>query len=114
MMSRGVNSCSMWKILVKSTMGFVPFACQKESCSWIQKFNKKNLSRVPKEISDNAFYLRAFAKPRGEVWYHYKFNGKRNVRIGTKENHDKARILRGISQTILLGEVPPRDCTKAV
>ena len=78
------------------------------------ELHKKNLSRVPKEISDNAFYLRAFAKPRGEVWYHNKFNGKRNVRRGTKENHDKARILRGISQTILLGEVPPRGCTQAV
>ena len=58
-------------------MGVVPFACQKESCSCIKKFNnaercpvelhEKYLSNVPKEISDDTFYLRALPKPRGKV-----------------------------------------------
>ena len=32
-------SCSTRRVLVKLTMGLVPCACQKESCSCIQKFN---------------------------------------------------------------------------
>ena len=41
--------------------------------------HKKYLSHLPKEISDNAFYLRAFAKPRGEVWYHNKPMGRETL-----------------------------------
>jgi hypothetical protein len=31
---------------------------------------KTYLSYVPKETSDNAFYLRALPKPKGEIWYY--------------------------------------------
>ena len=37
---------------------------------------KKYLFHVPKEISDNAFYLRALTKPKGDVWYYIKAMGR--------------------------------------
>ena len=37
---------------------------------------KKYLSHVPKEISDNAFYLRALTKLQGDVWYYNKAMGR--------------------------------------
>ena len=43
------------------------------------ELHKKYLSRVPKEVSDHAFYLRAFTKPRGEVWYHNKPMGRETL-----------------------------------
>lgn len=40
---------------------------------------KKYLSHVPKEISDNAFYLRALAKPNGDIWYYKKAVGRETL-----------------------------------
>lgn len=74
---------------------------------------KRYLSHVPKEINDYAFYSLALPKPRGEVW-HYN-NPMRRERLGNVVRKSRRRQdLRGISQTTLTGEVPPRGCTKAV
>ena len=43
------------------------------------ELHKKYLSHVPKEISDNAFYLRALTKPKGDVWYYNKAMGKETL-----------------------------------
>ena len=53
---------------------------------------KKYLSHVPKEISDNAFYLRALPKPKGDVWYYKKAKGRDTLGNVVKEYHAKSRI----------------------
>ena len=40
---------------------------------------KKCLSHVPKDTSDNAFYLRALPKPNGQIWYHKKAAGRETL-----------------------------------
>ena len=40
---------------------------------------KKYVSYVPTETSDNAFYLRALAKPKGEIWYYKKAVGRETL-----------------------------------
>ena len=42
---------------------------------------KKYLSHVPKEISDNAFYLRALTKLQGDVWYYNNAMGRETLGI---------------------------------
>ena len=40
---------------------------------------KKYVSHVPTETSDNVFYLRALAKPKGEIWYYKKAVGRETL-----------------------------------
>ena len=54
----------------------------------------KYLSHVPKEISDNAFYLRALPKPRGEVWYYNKPMGRETFGNVLKKIMTKAAFER--------------------
>ena len=51
---------------------------------------KKYLSRVPKEISDNAFYLRPLPKPKGVVWYYNKAMGRETLGNVVKKVMQKA------------------------
>ena len=40
---------------------------------------KKYLSHMPKENSDNAFYLRALHKLKGDVWYYRRVMGRESL-----------------------------------
>ena len=68
---------------------------------------KEYLSHVSKEIIDNAYYLRALLKPRGEVWYYNKTMGRETLgnvvkKIVTKvafEGHFTNHSLRRSSAT---------------
>ena len=53
---------------------------------------KKYVLHVPTETSDNAFYLRALAKPKGEIWYYKKAVGEKcRVCEGHYTNHSLRR-----------------------
>ena len=67
----------------------MPFSCQKESCRAYENLTnaerclvelyKKYLSHVPKEISDDTFYLRALPKLREKVWHYNKPLGRETL-----------------------------------
>ena len=40
---------------------------------------KKYLSHVPRDTSNNAFYLRALPKPNGQIWYYKKAAGRETL-----------------------------------
>jgi hypothetical protein len=50
----------------------------------------RHLSHVPKETSDNAFYLRALPKPKGEIWYYKKAMGWETLGNAVKKIMKKA------------------------
>ena len=58
-------------MLVKRKVGHAYKKLTNAECCPVELY-KKYLSHVPKEISDNTFYLHALSKPRGVVWYYNK------------------------------------------
>ena len=84
MTNRVMNSCSIWGILVKLKMKRKVVRAYKniinvERCP--VELYKKYLSHVPKEISDNEFYLRALTKLQGDVWYYNNAMGRETLGI---------------------------------
>ena len=53
---------------------------------------KKYVSHVPTETSDNAFYLRALSKPKGEILVLQKSGWSRNVGKCSQKNNEKCRV----------------------
>ena len=86
-----MNSYSIWKILVKLLK--LPLCHLRIKRIVVRAYKnltnvercpvelyKKYLSPVPKEINDNAYYLRALPEPKGDVWYYN--NAKGNETLG--------------------------------
>ena len=53
---------------------------------------KKYLSRVPNEVSDNAFYLCALPKRNGEIWFYKKAAGRETLGNVVKKIMKKAQF----------------------